>query len=181
MVLFEGYDSGTTDFAPFINKIPPGTDAMMGGGHFADTSTLTRQLYEKKVNTKMIALLVAPPEPKFAELGKACMAVVGSSQWEPVAKYTPEAAKAAGTEWFGPTVAEFDKAYKEKYKEEPSYHSAGGYAAAMILQKAIEKAGSIDTDKVKTALDDMKTDDLLRATSSLPHGKDTTACRSATR
>ena len=34
MVMFEGYDPDTTDFVPFINKIPPGTDAMMGGGHF---------------------------------------------------------------------------------------------------------------------------------------------------
>ncbi|MGO8761095.1 MAG: amino acid ABC transporter substrate-binding protein, partial [Desulfobaccales bacterium] len=84
--LFEGYDSGTTDFAPFINKIPAASDAVMGGGHFADTTTFARQLYEKKVPTKMIALLVAPPEPKFAELGEACIGVVGSSQWEPMAK-----------------------------------------------------------------------------------------------
>ena len=126
----------------------------MGGGHFADTTTLTRQLYEKKVPTKMIALLVAPPEPKFAELGEACIGVIGSSQWEPIAKYSPEAAKAAGVEWFGPTVPEFLKEYKAKYNnEEPSYHSAGGYAAGLILQKAIEKAGSIETDKVKAAID----------------------------
>ncbi len=104
----------------------------------------------------MFAFLVAPPEPKFAELGTACLAVVGPSQWEPGAKYAPEAAKAAGTGWFGPTVAEFNEAYKKKYNEDPSYHSAGGYAAAMILQAAIEKAGSLDTDKVKKALDDMK-------------------------
>ena len=152
--LFEGYDSGTTDFAPFINKIPKGVDAVMGGGHFADTTTFARQLYEKKVPTKMIALLVAPPEPKFAELGEACIGVIGSSQWEPMAKYTPEAAKAEGVEWFGPTVPEFLKLYAAKYgKEEPSYHSAGGYAAGLILQKAIEKAGSTDTDKVKAAID----------------------------
>ena len=156
VVLFEGYDKDTTDFGAFINKIPPGTDAIMGGGHFADTSTLTKQLYEKKINAKMFAFLVAPPEPKFAELGTACLAVVGPSQWEPGVKYSPESAKAAATAWFGPTVAEFDEAYKKKYNEEPSYHSAGGYAAAMILQAAIEKAGSIDTDKVKQALDDMK-------------------------
>ncbi len=57
-------------------------------------------------------------------------------------------------EWFGPTVADFVKEYQAKYgKEEPSYHSAGGYAAGLILQKAIEKAGSIDTEKVKAALD----------------------------
>ena len=153
IVMFEGYDSATTDFAPFINKIPAGVDAVMGGGHFSDTTTFTRQLYEKKVKTKMIALLVAPPEPKFGELGEACIAVVGSSQWEPVAKYSLEAAKAEGVEWFGPTVPEFVQAYKAKYHEDPSYHSAGGYAAGLILQEAILKAGSTDTDKVKAALD----------------------------
>jgi ABC-type branched-subunit amino acid transport system substrate-binding protein len=155
VVLFEGYDKDTTDFAAFINKIPPGTDAIMGGGHFADTSTLTKQLYEKKVNSKMIAFLVAPPEPKFAELGDACVCVIGPSQWEPGVKYSPEAAKAAGVPWFGPTVEQFDQSYKQKYNEDPSYHSAGGYAAGMIIQAAIEKAGSIDTDKVKKALDEM--------------------------
>ena len=152
--LFEGYDSGTTDFAPFINKIPKDVDAVMGGGHFADTTTFARQLYEKKVQTKMIALLVAPPEPKFAELGAACISVVGSSQWEPAAKYSPEAAKKAGVEYFGISVVDFTKSYQAKYEGEiPSYHSAGGYAAGLILQKAIETAGSTDTDKVKAALD----------------------------
>jgi ABC-type branched-subunit amino acid transport system substrate-binding protein len=155
VVLFEGYDKDTTDFAAFINKIPPGTDAVMGGGHFADTSTLNKQLYEKKVNAKMFAFLVAPPEPKFAELGGACLAVVGPSQWEPAVKYSPEAAKAENVAWYGPTVEAFDESYKKKYKEDPSYHSAGGYAAGLILQAAIEKAGSVDTDKVKKALDDM--------------------------
>jgi ABC-type branched-subunit amino acid transport system substrate-binding protein len=154
IAMFEGYDAGTTDFAPFINKIPKGVDAVMGGGHFADGTTFARQLYEKKVPAKMIALLVAPPEPKFAELGEACIGVVGSSQWEPMAKYSPEAAKKEGVEWFGPTIPEFLKLYEAKYgKEEPSYHSAGGYAAGLILQKAIETAGSIDTAKVKAALD----------------------------
>ena len=153
IAMFEGYDSGTTDFAPFINKIPAGVEAVMGGGHFADTTTLTRQLFEKKVKTKMVALLVAPPEPKFAELGEACIGVIGSSMWEPFAKYSPEAAKAANLEWFGPTIDEFVKEYKAKYNEDPSYHSAGGYAAGLILQKAMEKAGSTETDKVKAAID----------------------------
>jgi branched-chain amino acid transport system substrate-binding protein len=155
VALFEGYDSGTADFSPFINKIPAGVDAIMGGGHFADTTTLARQLYEKKINTQMIALLVAPPEPKFAELGEACISVIGSSQWEPLAHFTKEAAQKEGVAWFGPTGDDFVKAYKAKFKEEPSYHSAGGYVAGMILQDAIQKAGSTDTAKVKAALDAM--------------------------
>jgi ABC-type branched-subunit amino acid transport system substrate-binding protein len=151
--MFEGYDPATTDFAPFINKIPAGVDAVMGGGHFTDTTTLARQLYEKKVPAKMISLLVAPPEPKFAELGDACICVTGSSQWEPLCKYSPEAAKKEGVEWYGITIPEFVKAYEAKYKQEPSYHSAGGYAAGLILQKAIETAGSIDTAEVAAAMD----------------------------
>ncbi len=106
MVLFEGYDSDTTDFAPFINKIPPGTDAVMGGGHFADTTTLTRQLYEKKVQRQDVRLAGGAAGAQVRRTGRGLhLAVVGSSQWEPVAKYSPEAAKAAGMEWFGPTVA----------------------------------------------------------------------------
>ena len=155
IVLYEGYDSGTSDFAPFINKIPAGTEAIMGGGHFADGSTFARQLFEKGVQMKFVAILVAPPEPKFAELGDAALGIVGPSQWEPQANYTPEAAQKAGLEWFGPTVGEFVSAYKAKYNEDPSYHSAGGYAAGLILQKAIEAAGSLETEKLKAALDNM--------------------------
>ena len=87
VVLFEGYDSGTTDFAPFINKIQDAApDAVLGGGHFQDGSTFARQLYEKGATSKFVALLVAPPEPAFAELGEAALGVIGPSQWEPLAQ-----------------------------------------------------------------------------------------------
>ena len=154
IALFEGYDSGTTDFAPFINKIQEAApDAILGGGHFQDGSTFARQLAEKKVTTPYVALLVAPPEPKFAELGDAALGIIGPSQWEPQAAYSKEAADAAGVRWYGPSVQEFTDAYTAAYGEEPSYHAAGGYAAGLILQEAIERAGSTDSAKVQAALD----------------------------
>ncbi len=157
VVLFEGYDSGTTDFAPIINKVQQAApQAILGGGHFQDGSTFARQLAEKKTPVEFLALLVAPPEPKFAELGDAAMGVAGPSQWEPQAAYTAEAATAAGAPWYGPSGADFIAAYKAAYGgEEPSYHAAGGYAAGLILQAAIEKAGSLDTAAVKKALENM--------------------------
>ena len=156
IALFEGYDSGTTDYAPFINKIPAGVDALMGGGHFADGTTFARQLFEKKLKTKMVALLVAPPEPKFAEIGEAALGVIGPSQWDPLAiSYNPETAKTLNVEWFGPSVPEFTAAYKKKYNEDPSYHSAGGYVSGLLLQRAITQAGSTDSAKVKAAMDAM--------------------------
>ncbi len=156
VVLFEGYDKDTTDFGPFINKIQDsGAEAVLGGGHFQDGSTFARQMYEKQIPVKFIALLVAPPEPDFAQLGDAAVGIVGPSQWEAEASYSPEAAQAAGIDWFGPTSEEFVKAYQEAYNEEPSYHSAGGYAAGLVLEKAILDADSVDPAAVKAALDNM--------------------------
>ncbi len=158
VVLFEGYDSETTDFAPFINKITAAKpDAILGGGHFNDGSTFARQLFEKGASPKFLTLLVAPPEPEFADLGDAAVGVIGPSQWEPQANYTEAAAKEAGLEWFGPSSADFTKAYEAKYGETPGYHAAGGYAAGVTLQYAIQKADSTDPAKVKAALDNMDT------------------------
>jgi branched-chain amino acid transport system substrate-binding protein len=154
IVVNEGYDSGATDFASFVNKISAASpDAVMGGGHFADTSTFAKQLHEKGVKPKLVALLVAPPEPKFADIGDAALGIVGPSQWEPTVKFSEEAAKTAGATWLGPNVEAFVSGYKTAYNEDPSYHSAGGYAAGLILQAAIQAAGSTDADKVKAAMD----------------------------
>jgi branched-chain amino acid transport system substrate-binding protein len=128
VVLFEGYDSETKDFGPFINKIlDAGAEAIMGGGHFQDGSTFARQVYEKDVGVNFFALLVAPPEPDFADLGDAAVGVIGPSQWEPLAAFTPESAAEAGLEWFGALGADFVSAYEAAYDQEPSYHSMGGY------------------------------------------------------
>jgi branched-chain amino acid transport system substrate-binding protein len=156
VVLFEGYDSGNTDFGPFINKIEDsGAEAILGGGHFQDGSTFARQLYEKGTEFSFFALLVAPPEPDFADLGEAALGVVGPSQWEPLAAFTAESAEEAGLAWFGPTGEEFVDAYMTAFDEEPSYHSAGGYAAGLVLQKAIIDADSTDPAAIKAALDAM--------------------------
>jgi branched-chain amino acid transport system substrate-binding protein len=156
VVLFEGYDTGTTDFGPFINNIIAAEpEAIMGGGHFQDGTTFARQLHEKAVAANYIALLVAPPEPTFAELGDAALGIAGPSQWEPLAEYTAEAASSAGLDWFGISSADFVADYTAAFSEEPSYHSAGGYAAGLILQKALEDAGSTDPAAVREALDGM--------------------------
>jgi len=145
--LFEGYDSGTTDFSSFINKIvDSGAEAIMGGGHFQDGSAFARQLFEKGVKVKFVTLLVAPPEPDFADLGDAAVGIVGPSQWEPLAAFTPD---------FGPSGSEFLDAYEAAYGEEPSYHSAGGYAAGLVLEKAIRDADSTDPAAIKAAMDAM--------------------------
>jgi branched-chain amino acid transport system substrate-binding protein len=144
VTLDESYSSGTTDFGPIINKvISSGADALLGGGHYADGSTLARQLHDQKAGIKWVSLLVAPDSPNFATLGDAALAISVPSQWEPQVTYKPD---------FGPTPADFAKRFAEKFKIAPGYHAAGGYAGALILQHAIEQAGTIDPVKVAEQL-----------------------------
>jgi len=147
IVFDEAYATDTTDFGPIINKIvASGATVLIGGGHFADGSTLARQLFDKKVPLEFISLLVAPDIPTFAQLGKAALGVTVPSQWEHTVGYKPD---------FGPTSAGFTKAFEAKYDFQPGYHAAGGYAAGMVLQHAIEQAGSIKAQAVTKALNSL--------------------------
>jgi branched-chain amino acid transport system substrate-binding protein len=69
------------------------------------------------------------------------------SQWELQVSYKPQ---------FGPTTQEFAKAFEAKFHHKADYHAASGYTAGVILQHAIEQAGSLDPEKVTDALN--KTD-----------------------
>jgi len=144
IVLDESYAPSTTDFGPIVNKIiSSNADAFLGGGHYSDGATLARQMYDQKANMKWESILVAPGDDKFGELGPAAMGVTVPSQWEVQVSYKPE---------FGPTTPEFAKAFQDKFNAKPDYHSASGYTSGMILQHAIEQAGSVDPAKVAAAL-----------------------------
>ena len=140
----EAYAPNTTDFSAIIDKvISSKSTVLLGGGHYADGSTLARQIFGHKVPMKMIALLVAPDSPQWTELGDAGIGVIVPSQWEPQTAFKAQ---------YGPSGADFAKAYTAKYNTPPSYESAGGYACGMVLQRAIEQSGGIDTAKVADAL-----------------------------
>ena len=96
IVLDEAYGGSTTDFGPIINKIIASKAvALLGGGHYADGSTLARQLHDQKANLKWVTLLVAPDSPQFADLGAAATDTSVPSQWEPQVRLKPD---------FGPTA-----------------------------------------------------------------------------
>jgi branched-chain amino acid transport system substrate-binding protein len=144
VVMDESYAPSTTDFGPIVNKIiSSNADAFMGGGHYSDGATLARQMYDQKANMKWVSILVAPADDKFAELGPPAMGVTVPSQWEVQVSYKPQ---------FGPTTPEFAKAFEDKFHAKADYHAASGYTDGMILQHAIEQAGSVDPEKVTAAL-----------------------------
>jgi branched-chain amino acid transport system substrate-binding protein len=144
VVMNESYSPSTTDFGPIVNKIiSSNADAFLGGGHYSDGATLARQMHDQKANMKFMSILVAPADDKFGELGPAALGVTVPSQWELQVNYKPE---------FGPTTADFAKAFLNKFHVKADYHAASGYTCGVILQHAIEQAGSIDPEKVTAAL-----------------------------
>jgi branched-chain amino acid transport system substrate-binding protein len=144
VVFAEAYAPDTTDFGPIIDKvISSKATALAGGGHYADGSTLARQLYSHKADIEFLSLFVAPDNPQFAQLGDSAYGVAVPSQWEQQSTFKPQ---------IGPTGADFAKAYMAKYKAPPSYQSAGSYASGLVLQHAIEQAGTLDTARVANAM-----------------------------
>ena len=144
VVMNESYAPSTTDFGPLVNKIiSSNAEAFMGGGHYSDGATLARQMHDQKANLKWESILVAPADDKFAELGPAALGVTVPSQWETSVNYKPQ---------IGPTSQQFVKAFEDKFHAPPDYHAASGYTDGVILQHAIEQAGSIDPEKVTAAL-----------------------------
>jgi branched-chain amino acid transport system substrate-binding protein len=156
VVLEESYASDTADFGPIVNKIAgSGATVLLGGGHYNDGTALARALYDRKVGLNFVYLLVAPADSKFPELGDAALGIAVSSQWELAATHTEQEASNMGVEWFGPTGQEFADAYQAAYGDPPTYHAAGGYAAGLILEKAIMNADTVDPEAVKSALNAM--------------------------
>jgi branched-chain amino acid transport system substrate-binding protein len=156
VVLEEGYATDTSDFGPIVNKIASaGATVLLGGGHYNDGTALARAIFERNIGLDFEFLLVAPADSKFPELGDAAVGVATSSQWELVATHTEAEAAKLGKPWFGPTGEDFAAAYQNAFTDPPTYHVAGGYAAGLILQKAIIDADSVDPEAVKAALNAM--------------------------
>jgi branched-chain amino acid transport system substrate-binding protein len=141
VVLQEAYPKGNTDFSALLVKIKAANpDVIAAGTYFDDAVAITRQMKELNVNPKMFGLTVGGDLPEFYDLLKQnAEYVYGSTQWDESLPY--------------PGQKEFLAAYKAKFKgQEPSYHTAAGYAGCLIYADAVKKAGSLDADKVRDQL-----------------------------
>jgi branched-chain amino acid transport system substrate-binding protein len=141
VVLQEAYPKGNTDFSALLVKIKAANpDVIAAGTYFDDAVAITRQMKELNVNPKMFGLTVGGDLPEFYDLLKQnAEYTYGSTQWDESLPY--------------PGQKEFLAAYKAKFKgQEPSYHTAAGYAGCMIYAEAVKKAGTLDADKVRDQL-----------------------------
>jgi len=153
------YPKGVTDLTPLLsamNATKP--DFVIGGGHFQDGQLLNRQLADLDINPKALSLIASATLPAFYEaLTTNAEGVMGPSHWEYGVKFSEAGAKKAGVEWIGPSQDEFVALFKKAIGKDilPDYHAAEAGASILALVKGIEKAGTLDSDKVRSALGDL--------------------------
>ena len=140
IVLQEAYPKGNTDFSALLVKIKAANpDVLAAATYFDDAVAITRQMKELNVNPKMFGVTVGGDIPEFYTLLKQnAEYVYGSTQWDEALPY--------------PGQKEFLAAYAKKFKHEPSYHAAAGYAGCLIYAEAAKRAKSLDSDLVRAEL-----------------------------
>jgi branched-chain amino acid transport system substrate-binding protein len=119
-------------------------DVVLATGYAQDTIQLLKSMQELKVQPKMIGLAMSIGVEDFrTALGPGAEGIMGVDYWVPTLTYKDPV--------FGDSAG-FAKAFEAKYKKAPTYHAASGAAAGVVLQLALQRAGTIDADAVRAAM-----------------------------
>jgi branched-chain amino acid transport system substrate-binding protein len=154
------YPKGVTDLTPLLSALKASKpDFILGGGHFEDGQLFNRQMADLDINVKALSLIAAATLPAFYEaLTNMAEGVMGPSHWEYGVKFSEKEAKKVGLSWIGPSQDEFVSLFKKALGKEiiPDYHAAEAGAQVLAYVLAIEKANSVNSDKVRAALGKLK-------------------------
>jgi branched-chain amino acid transport system substrate-binding protein len=140
------YAVGTMDHSAALSAIKAGNpDWIYATGYTQDLILIRKQMSDLGVKAPIISMVAGPAYKEYIDgLGNLANGVTSSSWWHPATSY-----KGVGV-W--PTTEDFYKEFLAKEKADPDYVHASCAAAAVILQDAIERAGSTDKKKVRDEL-----------------------------
>jgi branched-chain amino acid transport system substrate-binding protein len=140
------YPVGTLDHAASLSKIKAAAPQWIFiTGYTQDLILARKQMGDLKLTAPIVTMITGPSYREFIEgLGKQADGVTSASWWHHTLTYKSD-------DVFGSTDA-FYKEFLKIEKKDPDYVHASAAAALVVLQKAIEKAGTIDKAKVRDAL-----------------------------
>ncbi|MBW1800514.1 MAG: amino acid ABC transporter substrate-binding protein [Deltaproteobacteria bacterium] len=141
VTLYKSYPFGSKDLSPLLKRIKSAApDALIAVTYPPDALMITEQSMVIGLNPKLFCLGIGGAMPMYRNKFGApkLEGVMAFGGWSP--KSSPEA-------------QDYFQKYQKLNKIEPDYWSASyGYATYQIYEQAIEKAGSLDRDKVSQAL-----------------------------
>lgn len=146
VVFFEKYAIGTLDHASALTQLRAARpDWVVVTGYINDLITIRKQAADLKVGGDVFTLINGPAYQEWiSAVGPLAENVTTASWFHPVVKYESD-------DVFG-SSGKFVELFKEKYGSAPDFTQASGAAVGVVLQQAIERAGSTDHDKVRAEL-----------------------------
>ena len=125
-------------------------DVLVVSGHSKGALTAIRQIAEKKVDVKMLAMTHCDASKLAKQHGKNSEYALCAAQWHKTLSYKDK--------FFGDGI-KYDKEFKAEFWYAPPYQAAESSAALLVWKDAFERANSLDKDKVRDALSktDMQT------------------------
>jgi len=149
IISFDEYAIGTLDHASALTIMRQSEpDWVFATGYINDLILIRRQMSELGIAPKVLTMIAGPAYKEFIEAtGKNAENISSAAWWHPAVSYNGEGV-------FGKTadyVAEFEK----EYGSLPDYAEASASAAGVILQLAIQSAGSLEPNSVRDALENM--------------------------
>ena len=169
VVYFEKYPLNAMDHSAALTELrAKGAEWIYVSGYTDDLIRIRKQMSENKVTAPIITMLAGPAYPEFTEsLGDIANGVTSVTWWHPALRFKEN-------DVFGSTE-NFVKLFQAKYHKVADYAQASSSVAGVVLQLAIEKAGSIDPEKVRDVLANTKFDTFYGPIKFGPSGQNITA------
>ncbi|QND72436.1 amino acid ABC transporter substrate-binding protein [Tardiphaga robiniae] len=146
VVYFEKYAINTLDHSATLSQMKSlNPQWVFVTGYTNDLLLIRKQMVDQQMKANIVTMIAGPAYQEFIEsAGQSAENISSASWWHPAEQYN-------GKDIFG-TTANFVKLFKDKYKLEPDYAHASAAVCGALFQIAIEKAGSLDRDKVRDEL-----------------------------
>ena len=146
VVYFEKYAINTLDHSATLSQIKSlSPQWIFVTGYTNDLLLVRKQMADQQIKAGVVTMIAGPAYQEFIDsAGPTAENISSASWWHPAEKYD-------GKDIFGST-ANFVKLFKDKYNSEPDYAHASAAVCGALFQMAIEKAGSLDRDKVRDEL-----------------------------
>ena len=143
-VYYGKYPANTTDFSGILTAVKSKEpDLLYFGGFFPDAVSFYRQAKELNVNAKLYTTTGTAGHPDWVPvMKKDGDYILTQEPWHQDMNYKDA--------FF--TSQSFSNFWSKKYSEQVTYFSSAGFVSGMLMQFALEKAGSLDQNKLRDAL-----------------------------
>src|SRR4030081_1367378 len=143
---FEKYAINTLDHSATLSQIKSlAPQWIFITGYTNDLLLIRKQMVDQQMKAAVVTMIAGPAYQDFIEAaGQSAENISSASWWHPAEQY-------AGKDIFGQT-SNFVKLFRDKYKSDPAYGQASQALCGALFQLAIERAGSLDREKVRAEL-----------------------------